>query len=119
MLKPKKTAPFYTVLTTTKKVQGTLIQTGTNTPVLSVLNNEIGTVIWARVSAGVYTVTWSGFADTINTIFLQNSNQFCIISAYDNSLGKLEIKTYDVNNGLVDDLLDGSYIEITAQQILS
>lgn len=114
-------APPYYKITKVAKFQATLTQAGLNYPVSAVINNEIGELSWTRVAPGVYDVTWADFMSTINTVFIQPSVGNSLIAANDvSNPGSIRIITVDgVTNTTSDDLLNGSYIEITAQTILS
>jgi len=95
----------------------TVTQTGANAPVATILNNTLGTVTWARTSAGTYTATTTGLFTLGKT--LPNSNVETItvestgakISAVRTSANVITITTKTSEDTLTDGLLTDRYIE--------
>jgi len=97
----------YTVLIT---------QTGTDAPVVTVLENTIGNIVWTRSAPGEY-------VGTLSNAFVSNKT-FAFAASNDGGLSSFQIDytsaapdviylvTFDSTNTLSDDLLINSSLEI-------
>lgn len=104
--------------------RGIVSQAGTDTPVVTVLENTFHVdPVWARTSAGVYTITLAGAWTSgktwasIGGVFKENAGDFAIGEIARTSANVLTARTYDVILGTAtlsasDDILTGSSFEI-------
>jgi len=97
-----------------KKYCATISQAGTNDPVVTVLENTIGDIVWTRLSDGRYDGTLTNAFPNQDKVYLLNSNtqtdtyiRFFWVSA-----NLIQIRTIDFNNTLQDSRLDYNTIEI-------
>jgi hypothetical protein len=92
-----------------------LTQTGTSAPVPTIVGtNTIGTIVWARSSAGVYTATLlNGFVGSVTSIAGLSA-----VSATDIRIAftktSSDVVTFNIyqNDVLTDAILSSQYIEI-------
>lgn len=105
-----------------KYYKAMLYQTGTNPPIAKILNKDeddfLGDVYWSYVAPGIYSANSDWFDKTVTKIVFGN--------AITNSLDVKAIATIDDNNTLnmmiddggaqSDDMLNGTYIEISVKQ---
>lgn len=92
-----------------------LTQTGTNAPVTTIVGtNTIGTLVWARSSAGIYTATLvNGFVGNVTAIAgLSQVSATDIRIAFTKTSS--DVVTFNVyqNDVLSDAILTGQYVEI-------
>lgn len=93
-----------------------LTQSGTNPPVATVLQNTIGSIVWTRNNAGIYTGTLAN-AFTANktmvffqaSIDAQNAN---LNSGWWGTASTIQVKSGDTSGALSDGLLVTVPIEI-------
>ena len=97
-----------------KKYIANISQAGTADPIVTVLENTIGDIVWARVSAGRYQGTLTGaFPDQDKLyLYLGNSQQNNYVAIFRVSADIIEIITYDFTNTGQDNMLDYNTIEI-------
>jgi len=105
---------YYEALLRTKSHKyyiATITQTGTNDPVATPLENNIGTIIWTRTSAGVYLGTLTGAFVTgktwmqVNGITLDGSNAAFVFLGI-GSPNQIILRTYLDSTTEADGLLD-------------
>jgi hypothetical protein len=94
-----------------KKYVAIIGQNGTANPIVTVIENTIGPIVWTRVSAGIYDGTLSG-AFSNNTICLSNGtvDGAFIIAKYGSN--SIRILSTDTGFTLSDNVLAGQSIEI-------
>lgn len=97
-----------------KKYVATISQTGTSDPIVTVLENTIGDIVWTRALAGRYEGTLVGaFPDQSKTYLLNSITQTNnYIRFYWTSANVVQIRTADFTNTLQDGQLDFNTIEI-------
>ena len=97
-----------------KKYVATISQTGTSDPIVTVLENTIGDIVWTRTLAGRYEGTLVGaFPDQSKTYLLNSITQTNnYIRFYWTSANVVQIRTADFTNTLQDGQLDFNTIEI-------
>lgn len=97
-----------------KKYIATISQTGTNDPTLTILENDLGYLIWTRNSIGRYEGTLVGAFPNQEKVYLMISN-----TEVDNytrffwvNTDTIEIRTLDFTNTLQDGTLNYNTLEI-------
>ena len=101
-------------LPTYKKYIANISQTGTNDPTLSILENDLGDLVFTRVLVGRYAATLTGAFPTQGQVYLiiSNSQVDTYLRIYWSSTDTIEIRTLDFTNTLIDGLLDYNTLEI-------
>jgi hypothetical protein len=95
-----------------------MIQSGTDAPTANVLENTIGSLTWARQNPGIYVATCTGcFTENKTTpisgvLILTTDGQVYNIKGYRNSDDEYIIETGNANDGIGDNFLANSMIEI-------
>jgi hypothetical protein len=95
-----------------------MIQSGTDDPTANVLENTIGSLTWARQNPGIYVATCTGcFTENKTTpisgvLILTTDGQVYNIKGYRNSDDEYIIETGNANDGIGDNFLANSMIEI-------
>lgn len=111
LLAPEPTTKYTYALTVT--------QTGANAPVVTELENTLGTVTWARTGAGTYTATSDGLFTEGKTLPNSNAETFTDkttgnqITAVWTSVNVITITTVNNSDVLTDGLLTDRYLEFT------
>jgi hypothetical protein len=102
------------VVVNSAKYIATISQAGTAAPVVTVLENTIGDIVWTRTSAGNYIGTLTGaFPDQDKLyLYLGNSQQNNYVAIFRVSADIIGIITYDFTNTGQDNMLDYNTIEI-------
>lgn len=102
------------ILPTYKKYIATISQAGTLDPVVTILENTLGGIVWTRNSAGVYSGTLpDAFPTQANVyLYLSNALQSNYVAIYRVSNDVIQIITYDFTNIGQDNYLDYNTIEI-------
>ena len=92
-----------------------LTQSGTSAPTVTVLENTVGSIVWTRNSAGVYTGTLTG-AFTVSKTFitsgLGNAGMLNKFRAIRLNASDLTLTTLDSANASSDTILNDSILEI-------
>ena len=101
-------------LPTYKKYIATISQVGTADPTLSILENDLGDLLFTRVLVGRYEATLTGAFPTQGQVYLMisNSQLNTYLRIYWSSTDTIEIRTLDFTNTLIDGLLDYNTLEI-------
>lgn len=107
--------------TTNKVYQATLTQSSTSAPVATIIDNTLGGVpVFARTSAGIYTMTLASVWTANKTAILSGSgisaHSFAVIQIVRTSTSVITITTLDVNLGAAtatDGILNETGILIT------
>jgi hypothetical protein len=96
------------------KYIATISQVSTLDPILNVLENGIGDIVWTRVAAGRYHGTLMGAFPNQDRLYLylSNSQQNNYVAIFRVSADIIEIITYDLTNTGQDNMLDYNTIEI-------
>jgi hypothetical protein len=103
------------ILPTYQKYIATITQTGTNDPVVTILENTIGDIIWNRIGAGQYDgVLLNAFPDDTKVYaIIQAFNIYAShVSIYNSDPDTLQIFTLDNTYAPVDGVLFNTTIEI-------
>jgi len=101
-------------LPTYKKYIANISQTGTNDPTLSILENDLGDLVFTRAAIGRYEATLTGAFPTQGQVYLMvsNSQVDTYLRIFWTSTDTIEIRTLDFTNTLTDGLLDYNTLEI-------
>lgn len=118
-IQPKQQPPYYNQATNVKTYVALLTQTGTNAPTATILQNNIGNIIWTRDTNGLYTATATGLLPTNKTIAKVSNNgqvdtQFYAGSNEDDN--SIYLNTSD-GTAPADDLMTNTPIEIITYNI--
>lgn len=91
-----------------------LTQSGTSDPTASIMGtNEIGSIVWARTSTGVYTGTFSGAFVSGKTFIINGENVDAInVKCYRTDANTVTLKCYAVSTGTLTDVFTDLSIEI-------
>jgi len=95
-----------------KKYCATISQTGTNDPVVTVLENTIGEIVWTRLAQGDYAGTLTGAFTSDKTLVLNNVTNTGRCNAQRNSINSIRVQTFNSAGALFDNFLDQNTIEI-------
>ena len=96
-----------------KKYIALISQTGTADPIVTVLENTIGDIVWTRTSFANYAGTLAGaFPDADRTYLLIGNNNDNFFNLSHNTINDLVILSKDGSNTGQDGLLDNTTIEI-------
>lgn len=103
--------PIYKVYT------ALLTQSGTASPVATVLENTLGSITWSRISTGIYSAQSSNLFTTNTAIIIgSNINTSNVDSATLNTtnlvINSFSLQTFDTFTQAYDDILDNTLIEI-------
>lgn len=101
-------------LPTYSKYIALISQTGTNDPTLSILENDLGDLVFTRAAIGRYEATLTGAFPTQGQVYLMvsNSQVDTYLRIFWTSTDTIEIRTLDFMNTLTDGLLDYNTLEI-------
>jgi hypothetical protein len=101
-------------LPTYKKYIANISQAGTNDPTLSILENDLGDLVFTRAAIGRYEATLTGAFPTQGQVYLMvsNSQVDTYLRIFWTSTDTIEIRTLDFTNTLTDGLLDYNTLEI-------
>ena len=101
-------------LPTYSKYIALISQTGTNDPTLSILENDLGDLVFTRAAIGRYEATLTGAFPTQGQVYLMvsNSQVDTYLRIFWTSMDTIEIRTLDFTNTLTDGLLDYNTLEI-------
>ncbi len=101
-------------LPTYQKYIALISQTGTNDPTLSILENDLGDLVFTRAAIGRYEATLTGAFPTQGQVYLMvsNSQVDTYLRIFWTSTDTIEIRTLDFTNTLTDGLLDYNTLEI-------
>jgi hypothetical protein len=101
-------------LPTYSKYIANISQTGTNDPTLSILENDLGDLVFTRAAIGRYEATLTGAFPTQGQVYLMvsNSQVDTYLRIFWTSTDTIEIRTLDFTNTLTDGLLDCNTLEI-------
>ena len=101
-------------LPTYSKYIALISQTGTNDPTLSILENDLGDLVFTRAAIGRYEATLTGAFPTQGQVYLMvsNSQVDTYLRIFWTSTDTIEIRTLDFTNTLTDGLLDYNTLEI-------
>ena len=101
-------------LPTYKKYIANISQAGTNDPTLSILENDLGDLVFTRAAIGRYEATLTGAFPTQGQVYLMiaNSQVDTYLRIFWTSTDTIEIRTLDFANVLTDGLLDYNTLEI-------
>jgi hypothetical protein len=101
-------------LPTYSKYIANISQTGTNDPTLSILENDLGDLVFTRAAIGRYEATLTGAFPTQGQVYLMvsNSQVDTYLRIFWTSTDTIEIRTLDFTNTLTDGLLDYNTLEI-------
>ena len=102
------------VLPTYQKYIATISQAGILDPVVTILENTLGNIVWTRIAAGRYQGTLIGAFPNIDKVYfnLSNSQQSNYVAINRTSIDDIEIITYDFTNIGQDNNLVYNTIEI-------
>jgi hypothetical protein len=102
------------MLPTYQKYIATISQAGTLDPVVTILENTLGDILWTRIAAGRYQGTLIGAFPNIDKVYfnLSNSQQSNYVAISRTSIDDIEIITYDFSNIGQDNNLVSNTIEI-------
>jgi hypothetical protein len=97
-----------------------LNQSGTGAPVPTILENTIGSIVWSRVSTGIYHATLSGaFPDSDKVAIMAipvgangDGTNARMYFGYYNDLNSVEIVGIVIGTGYSDNIFYGQVIEI-------
>lgn len=105
-----------TIVPTYKKYIANLTQTATNDPVVTILENTIGDIVWTRTGVGLYQgflLGAFGPAPDKVYLFIQSFNNFVsYASIYNGNADSVDITTLDNLYAPTDALLQNTTIEI-------
>lgn len=108
--------PVNNIVPTYKKYIANLSQTGTNDPVVTILENTIGDIVWTRTGVGLYQgflLGAFGPAPDKVYLFIQSFNNFVsYASIYNGNADSVDITTLDNLYAPTDALLQNTTIEI-------
>lgn len=101
-------------LPTYSKYIANISQAGTNDPTLSILENDLGDLVFTRAAIGRYEATLTGAFPTQGQVYLMvsNSQVDTYLRIFWTSTDTIEIRTLDFTNTLTDGLLDYNTLEI-------
>ena len=101
-------------LPTYQKYIANISQAGTNDPTLSILENDLGDLVFTRAAIGRYEATLTGAFPTQGQVYLMvsNSQVDTYLRIFWTSTDTIEIRTLDFTNTLTDGLLDYNTLEI-------
>jgi hypothetical protein len=101
-------------LPTYSKYIALISQAGTNDPTLSILENDLGDLVFTRAAIGRYEATLTGAFPTQGQVYLMvsNSQVDTYLRIFWTSTDTIEIRTLDFTNTLTDGLLDYNTLEI-------
>lgn len=101
-------------LPTYKKYVALISQTGTNDPTLSILENDLGGLVFTRAAIGRYEATLTGAFPSQDQVYLMvmNTQVDTYLRIFWTSADTIEIRTLDFTNTLTDGLLDYNTLEI-------
>ena len=101
-------------LPTYKKYIALISQTGTNDPTLSILENDLGGLVFTRAAIGRYEATLTGAFPSQDQVYLMvmNTQVDTYLRIFWTSADTIEIRTLDFTNTLTDGLLDYNTLEI-------
>jgi hypothetical protein len=100
-------------LTPYKKYVATVKQTGTSNPVVTVLENTIGTIVWTRDGVGQYIGTLStAFPTDTKTFTLVGKSNQNFFDLFRLNNDEVALLSADTTNTLDDELLQDTAIEI-------
>ena len=102
------------MLPTYLKYIATISQAGILDPVVTILENTLGNIVWARIGVGVYRGTLNSAFPNADKVYLNLSNsklnnQNAIVVT---SVNDIDIFTYDLTNVGQDNMLTDNTIEI-------
>jgi hypothetical protein len=102
------------MLPTYLKYIAIITQSGTADPLLSVLENTIGDIVWTRAASGRYEGTLANAFPDKNKVYLLNNNTQpnAYIRFFWTSINVVQLRTLDFTNTLQDGVLDYTTIEI-------
>jgi len=102
------------MLPTYLKYIATISQAGILDPVVTILENTLGNIVWTRIAAGRYQGTLIGAFPNIDKVYfnLSNSQQSNYVAINRTSIDDIEIITYDFTNIGQDNNLVYNTIEI-------
>jgi len=95
-----------------KKYCATITQTGTNDPVVTVLENTIGDIVWTRTNVGVYDGTLAGAFTADKTLVFNNANAVVAVNVFRFNINLIRINTFATGATFFDSLLNETAIEI-------
>jgi hypothetical protein len=106
--------PITEMLPTYQKYIATISQAGILDPVVTILENTLGDIVWARIGVGVYRGTLTNAFPNADKVYLHLSNsklnnQNAIVVT---SVNDIDIFTYDLTNVGQDNMLTDNTIEI-------
>lgn len=108
--------PVNNIVPTYQKYIANLTQTGTNDPVVTILENTIGDIVWTRTGVGLYQgflLGAFGPAPDKVYLFIQSFNNFVsYASIYNGNADSVDITTLDNLYAPTDALLQNTTIEI-------
>lgn len=101
-------------LPTYSKYIALISQAGTNDPTLSILENDLGDLVFTRAAIGRYEATLTRAFPTQGQVYLMvsNSQVDTYLRIFWTSTDTIEIRTLDFTNTLTDGLLDYNTLEI-------
>jgi hypothetical protein len=103
------------VLPAYKKYIATISQTGTADPVVTVLENTIGDIVWTRIGLGTYYGTLTGAFIGQDKVYLYLNNTLALIFITEIKWGTIDninINTYDGTATPIDGAMSYNTIEI-------
>ena len=103
------------ILPTYKKYIANIIQTGTSDPVITILENTIGNIVWARIGTGQYDGVLINAFPTSSKVYaiIQSFNIYTAhISIYNSDADTLQIFTLNNTYAPVDGVLFNTTLEI-------
>jgi hypothetical protein len=106
--------PINEMLPTYQKYIATISQAGILDPTITILENTLGDIVWARIGVGVYRGTLTNAFPNADKVYLHLSNsklnnQNAIVVT---SVNDIDIFTYDLTNVGQDNMLTDNTIEI-------
>jgi len=98
-----------------KTYRALLTQSSTSAPVATVIENSIGTLVWAYSSTGVYTATLVGAFTNATTVLISNDDIDGIAGAVKTSADVVTVTTGTAATTAANGILDGATIEIKVE----
>ena len=96
-----------------RKYVALITQSDTNAPVATVFENTIGTMTWAYVSIGVYTVSNGLLTKDKTVCFLSGNTEesSTMVKQQDSSAGSIKLNSFDDSFTLSDGIILNTTIE--------
>lgn len=98
-----------------KVYRALLTQSSTDAPVATVLQNDLGAVVWGYTSTGIYTATLVGAFTNATSVFVSNDDLDGIAGAKKTSADVVTLTTGTAAATVANAILDGTSIEIRVE----